>query len=292
LPALWGIWAYYVVRSDHAQALGLVTRCLALAENSLPGTPEVAAAISGAQYAYLGRWEEAERELRLATGAAGPTAALFPQDPALASRAFLAVVLTVRGDATAGRQELERAVAGAAALTGRQADFTRAYVFAFAAWCAELAGDTPQALSFGQQAIAVAQRNNFETWLGAGALHVAIALTELGDFANGLPLFEQALAGWQRAGAALSLPYFLGRYGRALVRAGRVPEGLAALRRALAQSETTGEHFYDAELHRFHAEAMTAAGASAADAARELDAARRVAGEQGAMTFERAAASE
>jgi class 3 adenylate cyclase/tetratricopeptide (TPR) repeat protein/energy-coupling factor transporter ATP-binding protein EcfA2 len=290
LPALWGIWAYYVVRGAHAQALELTTRCLTLADAA--GSADVravAGGIGGAQFVYVGRWQDAEGELSLATHARGPMTQLFPQDPALSSRVLLALVKLLRGDEAAARGELETALAGAAALTGRQAEFTRAYVFCFAAWYAQVNDDSAQALGLAQQALAIAQRNNFETWLGAGALHIAGALTELGDFATGLPLFAQALSGWRNAGAELMLPYFFGRYGRAQVRAGQISEGIETLRQALSVARASGEVFYDAELHRFLAEALAESGADPETVLRERESAERIAGEQGALLFGRRA---
>jgi len=287
LPALWGIWAYYLVRGDHSRACEIVERCAALADASGVAVRAVAAAISGAQYGFVGRWQEAERDLAHGAGAAGPVAEQFPHDPGLASRALLAIVRAVRGDDAQARADCEATVTAAATLRGRQADFTRAYVFCYAAWFAQLNDESAQALAWAQQAIAIAQRYNFETWLGAGALHLGIALTELGDFTNGLPLMEQALAGWKKAGAELMLPYFWGRYGRALVRSGKVEDGLEVLRRAIEGAQTTGEAFYDVELRRLHAEALAAAGAGRDAIERELEAAASIAEAQGATAFER-----
>ena len=139
-------------------------------------------------------------------------------------------------------------------MTGRQGEFTRAYTYCFASWYAQLADNASQALSWAQAAIAIAQRHNFEIWVAAGAIHAAGALTELGDFATGLPMFERALEGWRLAGAQLMLPYFLGRYGRALVRAGRADDGLSAIDQALSVAAANGG-FYDSELRRLRAEA-------------------------------------
>lgn len=287
LPALWGIWAYEVVRGAHEEAVALTGRCLTLADGaSSAELRAVAAAIAGAQYLFLGRWQDAEAELSLGVHAAGPLARQLPQDLALASRAKLAVVKWMRGDVQEAQRELDVAAAEAGELRGRQAEFTRAYVYSYAAWFAQLTEDSAQALSWAQRAVGIARRHNFETWLGAGALHMAGALTELGDFSTGLPIFEQGLAGWRKAGAVLFLTYFLGRYGRALTRVGRVDEGLSALSEALSIAERTGEHFYLAELHRFYAEALAKQGAQPGLVADALGKARRVAAAQGGTMFE------
>lgn len=286
LPALWGIWAAYLVRGAHREGLALVQRCLALADASdSKELRAVAAAISGTQYAYVGRWADAQAELELAIEATGPATLMFPQNPALASRALLAVVCWVRGDEQAAARHLQLALDELENLSGRQADFTRAYVLSFAAWYAVLQQDPERALAFAQQALAIAQRNNFVTWIGAGALHIASALSELGDFENALPTFERALAGWRGAGSELMVPYFLARSGWALVRSGNVEQGVSTLREALTVGAATGEEFYQAEIHRLLAEALVLAGAPRAAVRAELDAAVRIADQQGALAF-------
>jgi class 3 adenylate cyclase/tetratricopeptide (TPR) repeat protein len=290
LPALWGIWAYKVVRGAHEEAVALTDRCLALADGALSGEIRaVAAAIVGAQYLFLGRFKDAEAELSLGVHAAGPMARLLPQDLAPASRAKLAVVKWVRGELLEAKRELNLALTAAAELQGRQAEFTRAYVYCYAAWFAQLTEDSSQALSFAQQAVAIASRHNFETWLGAGALHMAGALAELGEFSTSLPIFEQGLTGWRNAGAVLFLPYFLGRYARALTRLGRTAEALNALAEALSIAETCGESCYLAELHRLQAEALSSQGAEPSLVVAALERARRTATEQGATAFEQRA---
>ena len=77
----------------------------------------------------------------------------------------------------------------------------------------------------------------------------------------------------------------MGRYGTALVRAGKTEEGLAALREATSIGAANGEVFYQAELHRLTAEALAQTGASSEVIGAELAAATRIATEQGATAF-------
>ncbi|MEY4581596.1 MAG: hypothetical protein RL701_6299 [Pseudomonadota bacterium] len=287
LPALWGIWSYYLVCGEHARARALADRCLSLAHAAHSSSLRaVAGAISGTQHFYLGNWDEAFDELRLACAASGDATLPFPQDPALASRAMLAVVEWVRGDTQAAERDMAAALSDAASLSGRQAEFTRAFVHCFAAWLAQLANDSARALSYAQKALEIAQRNQFATWIGAAALHMAVALTELGDSSSGLPLFVQALGAWRAAGARLMMPYFLGRYGRALSNAGRSEEGICELNDAIDLASVTGEALYDAELRRLHAEVSATNGAPRNTLTRQLGAAVRIAVEQRAQAFE------
>jgi class 3 adenylate cyclase/predicted ATPase len=287
LPALWGLWAYYVVRGSHEQALELSMRCVAVAEASgLADARAISAGIRGAQYAYLGRWPEALAELRKTNLASGHLAQLFPQDQTLAGIVLLAVAEWVTGNDEPGRVTLETAIDRANALTGRQAEFTRAYVYCYAAWFAQLADDHDRALSRAQRVVDIAQRHGFETWLGAGTLHLAAALAETGAVPRALGLFAQALDGWRAAGAALFLPYFLGRYGRALHLAGRYAVAATTLREAIDLAESTGELFYLAELRRLLADSLRAKNAPIDEVLEQLEGACRNASVQGAVAFE------
>jgi len=85
------------------------------------------------------------------------------------------------------------------------------------------------------------------------------------------------------------LPYFLGRFGRALTLANRAKEALVALDEALELSVATGEAFYDAELHRLRADALAEAGGTDAAITLHLDRAHAVASSQRASAFEASA---
>jgi len=51
-------------------------------------------------------------------------------------------------------------------------------------------------------------------------------------------------------------PYFLGLLAEAYGTAGQIDAGLEAVSLALARVETTGEHFWDAELYRLQGELL------------------------------------
>lgn len=77
-----------------------------------------------------------------------------------------------------------------------------------------------------------------------------------------------------------------------MLKAGRVAEARTVVAEALVAAESTGEHYYEPELHRLRGEALLAAGGPPSDAERCFREAIRIAREQIAKSWElRATAS-
>jgi len=85
----------------------------------------------------------------------------------------------------------------------------------------------------------------FET----GVLRCA-ALTEQGAVDEAIARIREGVTKWTRLGRTFLLPYGLAFLAQGLVRHGDQAAALAALREGLALADVTGEHFWDAELHR------------------------------------------
>jgi predicted ATPase len=123
---------------------------------------------------------------------------------------------------------------------------------------------------------------------GAGILH-GWSLTEQGRLDEGIGQMREGLAGWQATGALSHRPYHLALLAEALGRQGRAEEGLTLLAEAEALSGTTGERFYEAELHRLRGELLLrAAGPGEAEPC--FRRALAVAGGQGARPLQLRAA--
>jgi hypothetical protein len=83
----------------------------------------------------------------------------------------------------------------------------------------------------------------------------------------------------------MDLPYFLGLLADALLRAGRIDDGVAAIDEALAESGDR-DYCHAAELHRLRALLLAQGGADDEDVAAELVRARDIARRQGAPVLE------
>jgi predicted ATPase len=67
---------------------------------------------------------------------------------------------------------------------------------------------------------------------------------------------RRGLAALRATGAALRLPYYLALLAEACGQTGQATEGLALLAEAVALVDTTGERWWEAELHRLRGELL------------------------------------
>lgn len=65
-----------------------------------------------------------------------------------------------------------------------------------------------------------------------------------------MALMRQSLAALEATGAGIRRPYYLSLMAQSYGRAGQVDAALSLLAEALAETQTTSEHWWDAELHR------------------------------------------
>jgi DNA-binding winged helix-turn-helix (wHTH) protein/predicted ATPase len=107
----------------------------------------------------------------------------------------------------------------------------------------------------------------------------------LGGTAEGLDELDAGIEAYRATGARMDLPYYLGLLADALLRAGRIGEGLEAVDEALAESGDR-DYCHAAELHRLRALLMAQRGADDGDVTAELVRARDIARRQGAPLLE------
>jgi predicted ATPase len=150
---------------------------------------------------------------------------------------------------------------------------------------AQLSGDPATAVTRAQATVALAAEHNFLTWQAAGYLHLTGGMCEQGMLDAGLPGLEATVEAWQKAGAGLMVPYFLGRLASAKLAVGAVDVAEATVDDALRVASASGEHLYDAELLRLRARIREARGAPEPDVVADLEEAVRVAVGQGSRVF-------
>jgi class 3 adenylate cyclase/tetratricopeptide (TPR) repeat protein len=298
-PALWGTWTYWFVLGEHGVAAPLADRCLRIAEERASDIRFrwAAAAIVGYQRLYSGDFEGARDELRLAGEHVGiEPVADFPHDPGIVSLSALTVALWFLGEADASRQAANDALTLAESLdpTSRRAGLTECWVACTLAWRAQLDGDPAAAIERAEHAARIATQHGYTTWLAAATLHRSIALCSMGRLDEGLPALAAMVDAWRTAGRdetgrqlhpVLMTPYFAGRLAEALLANGDVDEAADLVKELLAERPGDGEPFWSAELLRLRANVGRLQRASAKAVSGDLEAARRLAEEQGARAL-------
>lgn len=109
-----------------------------------------------------------------------------------------------------------------------------------------------------ERQITVCQEQGFAQFLASGTILKGWALVEQGQEEEGLEQMRKAMDAYFATGAELWRPYFLTLLGETYGKVGRPEEGLGTINQALALIETTGERYYEAEIHRLKGELLLA----------------------------------
>jgi predicted ATPase len=107
-----------------------------------------------------------------------------------------------------------------------------------------------------ETAISVATAQQIALVLAVGPIMRGWALAMQGHGAEGLIQLRQGLDAYRATGAEFYRPHFLGMLAEVRSSLGQPEAGLTALSEALALVETTGERYYEAELHRLTGELL------------------------------------
>ena len=106
--------------------------------------------------------------------------------------------------------------------------------------------------------IALSRAQGFPGLEAIGTLERGWVLAEQGQEAEGLAQMRQGLTAWQSLGQVLAVPHSLTLLAEVYGKVGQTEAGLHALAEALAIVENTGEHWWEAEIHRIKGELLLA----------------------------------
>ena len=130
----------------------------------------------------------------------------------------------------------------------------------------------------------------FPHWLMVGTFLRGWALAAQGQEADGIAQMQQAVAARRSAGAELARSFWLPLLAEAYGSMEQAEEGLSLMAEALDVVVTTGERWYEAELHRLRGELLQHAAGHEAEAEACLHQAIAVARRQQASSLELRAA--
>jgi predicted ATPase len=132
---------------------------------------------------------------------------------------------------------------------------------------AELCGDTPSvppggatSPTAGRGRHGAREGQGFPYWWAEGAIRRGWALAAQEQGEDGITQIRQGLAAYRAIGAEVLQSYYLAILVEAYGTVGQTEEALTVLTEALATVHTTGERFYEAELHRLQGELLWCQG--------------------------------
>jgi len=106
--------------------------------------------------------------------------------------------------------------------------------------------------------IALANEHGFIHALNVGMIRRGWALAKQGAVAEGIKQLHQGLATLRSMGQEMPLEHHLALLAEAYMQGGQEEAALHALAEALAHVDNSGEHYYEAELHRLKGECLMA----------------------------------
>jgi DNA-binding winged helix-turn-helix (wHTH) protein/predicted ATPase len=255
LPVLLGVGRFYVVRGEFQTARAVGTHLLTMAEATRDGAMLLAAHNAlGIVSLYAGDLEVAlghlERGIEL-YGSDEPGAArssayrLVP--PGVTCTIHAAWTLWMLGypDRAAARSREALALA-------RLLDhpFGVSYACHLAAGLHQWRREHQPVHELENEALAHDTEHGFTLLLTTGLIQRGWLLAEGGQAEAGLAQMQEGLARHREIGAAVLVPAALALVAQAHGTLGRPAEGLSAVAEALAVAQQSGQHYWEAELHR------------------------------------------
>jgi TOMM system kinase/cyclase fusion protein len=134
--------------------------------------------------------------------------------------------------------------------------FSLAVALAYAAMSHQFCREPHAVCEQAEAAIALCKEQGFAYYLAWGTTLQGWTQVVQGQGEVGIGQIRRGLAALRATGAALRLPYYLALLAEACGQTGQAAEGLALLTEALTLVDTTGERWWEAELHRLRGELL------------------------------------
>jgi class 3 adenylate cyclase/tetratricopeptide (TPR) repeat protein len=245
-PAVWGLWAFHLVRGDYAIAEELARSCANIAKAAAdPALDIESAAALGITSFYRGNLQDAIRQLTSTVDRYTATRAITPfqrfQHPAVAALSHLALAHWLVGDAPQAHRAAVDATDLADTCEEHLRWYAREYAQTFRAALGSYMADAPSCREHAQRAIEVCNQHGSQMFLAGAQVYHGYAQVGLGAVDEGTSRLETACENYLRTGATLFRPYHLVLLGRARSARGDDRGALDALDAAADLAEHTGE---------------------------------------------------
>lgn len=293
--ALFGQWAYHVVRGENPLAADRAERLLALAgqvgDDDLGMEARQALAVT---HFHTGELSASDTHLRSVIEVYNPArhadhAFVFGQDPGVASRAYLANLLWCQGHADAA----VKASVDAEKLAQKIGHpHSHAFALAFIARLHQHRGDRSKTLAYAERAQKICAENILPVWDAFASMLVGWARALPGDSDEALVMLTSGLGFCGQLGIGISVPYYAVLLGQAQFVHGQPEQGGATMDEAIATARRAGGLIELPEMLRIRAAAIAQEAADHPDIEALLREAIEMATSQGAHAWRLRAASD
>ena len=294
-PVLFGVWLFELVRSNHQDAKDVADELLERAQHVEDAEPRIAGHTAlGVSLVHTGRQSLARQHFEQAIALHDlekhlPLAFRYSVELGTVANAYCAWSLWLLGYPD---QALDRGKQTLALLEQIKHPYTQSRALYWNAVLHQFRREWPIVHDRAAAAMKSADEHRFALVLAAGQIMQGAALAARGQRAAGSKQIRDGLDAYRATGALFQRSSHIAMLAEALGAAGLHEEGLEALQDAANLAETSGERYYEAEIHRLKGELLAASPQASTEAEacyrQALDVARR----QEAKSLElRAAAS-
>jgi len=193
-------------------------------------------------------------------------ASRYGEDPFVVCHQYASLVHCLLGNTDQCVRHLEAGLEFAQEL---RHPFSLAQMHWMAMLIGQLYADASAVRRHARALIPLCRRQRIAFWLASGRVLNGWALARRGRIAAGLASIGRGLVACEAMGFALIRPYHLTLLAEVLARSGQLKEAFDAIGEALATVQRTGEHWYEGELRRRHAELVAAEGLDPFESDRE-----------------------
>jgi predicted ATPase/tRNA A-37 threonylcarbamoyl transferase component Bud32 len=292
-PVLWNLAFFAMIRGELATVREQIVTLRAQAEQTRNDAYLMSVNhIDGVSLEFIGDIVESSRRLEGARELHDPDrhqsyTAMFGIDPGMVARAMSSRPLFSLGYPD---RALARSRETIALGRSQRQPVTLVFALIVAQGIHLYRGEADEAIALGDEIIALCREYEFPQEAEWARAFQGSALARKGRSAEAVAQLQDSLAAMKALRSGLVRTHFLGLLGDALLRAGRVDNGLQAIDEGFAHAERTSERGFVAELHRLRGELLLMQGDQAA-AEESLNAALAYAREQHAKAFELRAAT-
>ena len=251
---VFGLFAFYLVRAEHENALNLGKRLLSLANSShdpallllAHNALGLASFFQGdvaATHEHLERCSalyDLDQHRSLAFSYAG-------QDPGVTAAVFSAWASQTAGYPDQALKRSRDAVSLAQLLSH---PYSLAYAQGIAAAFHQFRKEGEETQNLAAASLGVATEHGFPFWSAFQTILLGWVSVKQGKVDEGIAQMNRGMEAYWATGAELLRPYLIGLLAEALAEGGSTEQALGLLGEALEAVEKTGERFYEAELHR------------------------------------------
>jgi predicted ATPase/class 3 adenylate cyclase len=284
-PALFGLFAVYVVRGELWKARELAEQLVRRAQSA--GDPALLLyarlALGNTSYS-MGDFLLAREHLEMAISVYDPEhhrPLIFRYGGADAGVRYLSWVAWTLWQLGYPDQALKRGYEALASAQGLSHPFSLAAAEYFVGVLRQSRGEARAAQESAESVIALSAEHGFTLWLAFATTLRGGAMAELGgNEEEGIAQIQEGLAASRSTGAELMRPYHLCLLAEACREAGRFDHGLSALTEALVAADEHENRNFEAEMHRLKGDLLLKQDQSSAQEAqrcfeRAIDVARK-----------------